>query len=101
MTIRNEFCVALHDLVATTDHDLNPQREGALYFQRMVANERIRARFLRVFRRIVGERGQQLLEMLDDWLNMHEVDDAKADNGQAVRTGDGIYFFQDSDQSET
>jgi len=54
-----------------------------------------------VFRRIVGERGQQLLEMLDDWLNMHEVDDAKADNGQAVRTGDGIYFFQDSDQSET
>ncbi|MGI8740642.1 MAG: DUF6502 family protein [Gammaproteobacteria bacterium] len=96
----NEFGVALHDLVATIDHNLNPQREGALYFQRMVANERVRVRSLPVFRRIVGERGQQLLETLDDWLNLHEVDDAKADD-KHVRTGVGIYFFQDSDQSET
>lgn len=93
----NEFGVALHDLVATIDHNLNSQREGALYFQRMVANERVRARSLPVFRRIIGERGQQLLETLDDWLNTHEVDDAKADDKQ-VRTGVGIYFFQEPDQ---
>lgn len=95
----HELGAALHDLAATIDHNLNPQRRGAHYFQRMVSNERVRARSLPVFRRIVGEHGQQLLETLDDWLNAHEVSGA-AHKDKAVRTGVGIYFFQDTDDSD-
>jgi hypothetical protein len=68
----------------------------------MVSNERVRAPSLPLFRRIVGERGQQLLETLDDWLSAHEVSATKdKDRRDSVRTGVGIYFFQNGDESQT
>jgi hypothetical protein len=98
----HELGAALHDLAATIDHNVDPDRKGPRYFQRMVSNEHVRAEFLPLFRRIVGEHGQQMLETLDDWLSAHEVhktDDK--DRRGSVRTGVGIYFFQDSGESKT
>jgi hypothetical protein len=49
-----------------------------------------------ILRRIVAERGQRFLESLDDWLSAHEVGPRDKARDEAVRTGVGIYFFQDS-----
>jgi uncharacterized protein DUF6502 len=98
----HELGAALHDLAATIDHNLDPDRKGPRYFQRMVSNERVRAPSLPLFRRIVGEHGQQLLETLDDWLSAHEVSATEdKDKRDTVRTGVGIYFFQNGDESQT
>lgn len=97
----HEMGAALHDLAATIDHNLDPEREGLRYFQRTVANERVTPKSLPVFRRIVGEQAQQLLEVLDDWLSVHEVADAEADKKTGgIRTGVGIYYFQERSKSE-
>jgi hypothetical protein len=98
----HELGAALHDLATTIDHNVDPDRKGPRYFQRMVSNERVRAPSLPLFRRIVGERGQQLLETLDDWLSAHEVSASEdKDRRDSVRTGVGIYFFQNGDDSQT
>jgi hypothetical protein len=84
---------ALHDLAATIDHNL--ARDGGLArFQRTVYSERVPLKAVPILSRIVGERGQRFLESLDDWLSAHELG-PKEKSKEAVRTGVGIYFFQD------
>ena len=95
----HELGAALHDLAATLAHNLNPDRQGPRNFQRMVSNARVQARYMPVFRRIVAERGQQLLETLDDWLSAHEANEP-GDEAKSARTGVGIYYFQDRHDSE-
>jgi hypothetical protein len=97
----HELGAALHDLAATIEHNLSPRRSGPPHFQRMVANDRVNAHSLPLFKRIVGEHAQQLLETLDDWLTSHEVNRTDHNDEKIVRTGVGIYYFQDSDKSET
>ncbi|MBA2408895.1 MAG: hypothetical protein H0V62_03645 [Gammaproteobacteria bacterium] len=93
----HELGAALHDLAATLAHNLDPDRQGPRNFQRMVSSPRVQTRYMPVFRRIVGERGQQLLETLDDWLSAHEAKEP-GDKANTARAGVGIYFFQDNQE---
>jgi hypothetical protein len=85
---------AVHDLAATIDHNLTRDGEPAR-FQRTVFSENVPLRMIPILRRIVAERGQRFLESLDDWLSAHEVGPRDKARDEAVRTGVGIYFFQD------
>ncbi|MGH8453021.1 MAG: DUF6502 family protein [Nevskiales bacterium] len=85
---------ALHDLAATIDYNLT--RSGApARFQRTVFSERVPARVIPILSRITAERAQRFLESLDDWLTAHELGPRDKSKDEAVRTGVGIYFFQD------
>lgn len=86
---------ALHDLTSTIDHNLT--RNGApARFQRTVFSERVPARMIPILRRITAERGQRFLESLDDWLSANELKPRDKSGDAGLRTGVGIYFFQDS-----
>lgn len=88
---------AVHDLLSTIEHNLDDDGSERPRFQRSVFNPRVDVRALPVFHRLVSEHGQQLLEILDDWLDRHEMPD---DSRPATRVGVGIYYFQDPDDSE-
>jgi len=94
------FGTAVHDLMATIDHNLNQPSQTTRYMQRVMSNDRVASKALPVFRRIAADRGQDLLEWLDDWLSQHEVaapsdSDQEQEQEKSVRAGVGIYFFQD------
>ena len=87
---------AVHDLAATIDHNIARDRSEPARFQRSVFSERVPLRNIPILRRIVAERGQRFLESLDDWLSAHESDEGtRGHESDSVRTGVGIYFFQD------
>jgi hypothetical protein len=85
---------ALHDLTSSIDHNLTRDGRPAR-FQRTVYSERVPLKAVPILSRIVGERGQRFLESLDDWLSAHEIGPKEKSREEAVRTGVGIYFFQD------
>lgn len=85
-----------HDLLATLEHNLSRQGDVQPRFQRSVFNVQVNPRALPVFHRLVSQQSQQLLEVLDDWLERHETDHDKLQH-PGVRAGVGIYFFQDAE----
>lgn len=90
---------ASHDLLSTLEHNLSRDEGSRPYFQRTVFNTRVDMRALPVFHRLVSQHGQQLLEVLDDWLERHEM--AGDDTTRPVtRTGVGIYYFEDANTLE-
>ena len=90
---------ALHDLGATIDYNIDPEREGRRRFQRMVLTEKLDQKAFPLFQRYLEEHGQKFLEMLDDWLTAHELPQ-DADDAEGIKTGFGIYFLQQSSTNE-
>ena len=90
---------ASHDLLATIAHNIGRHADTPARFQCTVFNARVDVRALPVFHRLASEHGQQLLETLDDWLERHEIDEQDTET-PVVRTGVGIYYFQDAPRSE-
>jgi len=83
-----------HDLLSTLEYNLAREQDARPYFQRTVFNTRVDRRALPVFHRLVSTHGQQFLEILDDWLERHEI--SQDDDQQPIaRTGVGIYYFED------
>ncbi len=80
----------VHDLGATIAANLlntsNPR------FQRVVSNENLDGRTLSRFHRLISQKGETMLESLDDWLTANAADTATA-SGKRHRAGIGIYFF--------
>ncbi len=89
------------DLVDTIDHNL--QHGGAdPFFQRKVMYDNVPAEALQEFRRLSGTQAQALLERLDKWLSQHDRDSHPGTNGTGrVRTGIGIYYFEENLTSQT
>jgi hypothetical protein len=66
--------------------------EKRLFERQVVADSGIRAKDLSLFQAYVRERGQFLLEEIDDWLSKLEpIDETKAE--AIVHTGVGIYHY--------
>jgi hypothetical protein len=82
------------DLVSTIDHNL---QHGAAdpFFQRKVMYDNVPAEVLREFRRLSGAQAQALLERLDKWLSQHDRDTSKTSGTGRIRTGIGIYYFEE------
>ena len=86
------------DLVTTIDHNL---QHGAAdpFFQRKVMYDNVPIEALEEFRRLNGTQAQALLERLDKWLSQHDRDTSGSSGTGQIRTGIGIYYFEEDMQS--
>lgn len=93
--------VALHDHAQTIAHNVNQERSAAARFERMATSAALPKQHLVAFNSYVADRGQSLLEDIDDWLTVHSHTDAdKSDSiaHETLRCGVGVYLIQDEEQ---
>jgi len=55
---------------------------------------------LQEFRRLSGTQAQALLERLDKWLSQHDRDTSGTGGTGQIRTGIGIYYFEEDMESQ-
>lgn len=83
----------LADIGNTVVHNLyRPERQPSR-FEGRTTNTSVAPAAVNEFRGFVEERGQEFLEAVDQWLTVHEVNDADEKNG--VRLGLGLYWIED------
>ncbi|NMT61997.1 DUF6502 family protein [Marinobacter orientalis] len=93
------------DLVATIDHNLVSSEEFSQpLFQRTLVYNNIPPEVMARWRRYAAQQSQAMLEQMDRWLGPHDRDiaghgEAEA-TGEAVRTGVGIFYFEDPVQPD-
>jgi uncharacterized protein DUF6502 len=88
------------DLIATIDHNLTETRPASQpLFQRTLVYNNIPPEVMERWRQFAAQQSQELLEQLDRWLAPHDRDIASHGQGEvsedAVRTGVGIFYFED------
>jgi hypothetical protein len=81
--------------VDTVDFNLQKKRQGAGRFERYAMTlEGLSPEAFQKFDAVVREKGQELLEVLDDWLGQHETKGGrKLPASEAIKTGVGIFHF--------
>jgi len=87
------------DLVSTIDHNLQLGAQDP-FFQRKVMYDNVPIEALQEFRRLSSTQAQALLERLDKWLSQHDRDTSKMDGTGRMRTGIGIYYFEEDLDSQ-
>jgi hypothetical protein len=87
------------DLVSTIDHNLQQGAQDP-FFQRKVMYDNVPVEALQEFRRLSSTQAQTLLERLDKWLSQHDRDTSKTDGTGRMRTGIGIYYFEEDMESQ-
>jgi hypothetical protein len=88
-------------LISTIDHNLTSEK-GKAFFQRKVAYDNLSEEAVNEFRPLAAERSQELLELLDAWLAVHDRDESQVIQGTGRKqAGIGIYYFEhDYEQNE-
>lgn len=79
-------------LIATLEHNLNSEK-GQKFFQKKVCYDNIPKSFLPTFKKLSGEKGQALLEELNEILA--NAQDETVDKESQMKTGMGVYYFED------
>lgn len=93
------------DLIATVDHNLVVSASNSQpLFQRTLVYNNIPPEVMKRWRQYSAQQSQAMLEELDKWLGPHDRDiagqDKKDSAGQAVRTGVGVFYFEDPIQPD-
>ena len=89
----HEMAVAFTDLAKTLDQNLKPDAADKLFERRVWTPNGIAPESAIEFDAFVKDRGQQFLELLDDWLTTKETFAAKAKLPSRVRVGVAMYMF--------
>jgi hypothetical protein len=81
--------------IDTVDYNLQKKRQGEGRYERYtITMEGVSPRDFQAFDALVREKGQELLEILDDWLSQHEIKGGhKLLPKESIRTGVGIFHF--------
>jgi hypothetical protein len=81
--------------IDTVDFNLQKKRQGEGRFERYaITMEGLTPQAFKEFDALVREKGQELLELLDDWLGQHETKGGnKLPSSEAIKTGVGIFHF--------
>jgi hypothetical protein len=81
--------------IDTVDFNLQKKRQGEGRFERYaITMEGLSPEAFRAFDALVREKGQELLEILDDWLGQNEtIGGHKLPPTQSIKTGVGIFHF--------
>jgi hypothetical protein len=81
--------------IDTVDFNLQKKRQGAGRFERYaITMEGLSPPRFAEFDALVREKGQELLEILDDWLGQHETKGGnKLPANESIKTGVGIFHF--------
>jgi hypothetical protein len=87
--------------IDTVDFNLQKSRQGSGRFERYaITMEGLSKQDFEAFDELVREKGQELLEILDDWLGQHEIQGGhKLPPNESIRTGVGIFHFIESSPS--
>ena len=86
------------DLITTIDHNLAAQ--GTPMFQRKVSYDNLPAEALPLLQKMAAEKGQHLLEELNDWLSTQDRDSNPAASGTGrKRAGVAVYYFEEDQDS--
>jgi len=87
----------VHYFIDTVDFNLQKKKQGEGRFERYaITVEGLSPANFEAFDLLVREKGQELLEILDDWLGQHEIKGGhRLPTDQSVRTGVGIFHFVD------
>lgn len=89
------FGECLHDLAETiTTNYAQPEGSTARLFEFRAWADAIDPRATPRLKRIVASQGKSYLEAVDDWLLQHGVSDEKQQQGEGIRCGVGIYYFE-------
>jgi len=91
--------VALRDLAETLDFNLNPDIEGGYFERRVWTPAGIDPKEMPHFDALVEQKGQEFLEMLDNWLTSRETEAEAANIGNKMRVGLGMYLFSDANRT--
>jgi hypothetical protein len=91
----------VHYFVDTVDYNLRKKAQGAGRFERYALTlEGISPEDFPAFDKLVREKGQELLELLDNWLTSHEIKGGhRLPSSQAIKTGVGIFHFMETDDA--
>ncbi len=85
----------VRDLISTIDNNITKEA-GQRLLQRKVSYDNLPAEVLPQIRNISAQRGQMLLEELDNWLSQHDRDNNPSVSGTGRhRAGIGIYYFEE------
>ena len=81
--------------IDTVDFNLQKKRQGAGRFERYAMTiEGLSPEAFQRFDALIREKGQELLEVLDDWLGQNETKGGhKLPSTEAIKTGVGIFHF--------
>ena len=81
--------------IDTVDFNLQKKRQGEGRFERYaITMEGLTPRAFQDFDALIREKGQELLEILDDWLGQNETPGGnKLPANEAIKTGIGIFHF--------
>jgi len=81
--------------IDTVDFNLQKKRQGEGRFERYaITMEGLSPGDFRDFDALIREKGQELLEILDDWLGQHEIHGGhKLPSDVSIKTGVGIFHF--------
>ncbi len=91
------------DLVAAIEHNLDPDSQEP-FFQRKVAYDNLPAAYLPALRALLSEKGQRLLEELNDDMAGHDRDVQEADDGASARRHRamvGLYYYEEEHDVES
>lgn len=87
-------------LIATMDRNIH-EREKKPFFQRKVYYNNLPEEAAEELQKILADKGQYLLEMLDRWMAEHDRDVNPQVEGRGKKaSGIGIYYFEDEDQGK-
>jgi hypothetical protein len=90
--------VALHEHGTTLAHNIDQERKGPPRFERMASNTNVSSKHVKAFQKLIEERGQELLEEIDEWLSDHEVRPDTRNSDKPVTLGVGVYLIQHDDR---
>jgi hypothetical protein len=85
----------VRDLICTIDNNITREADQRL-LQRKVSYDNLPDDIIPEFRKLSSQKGQSLLEELDDWLSQHDRDNNPSVSGTGRhRAGIGIYYFEE------
>ena len=85
----------VRDLICTIDNNITREADQRL-LQRKVSYDNLPDDIIPEFRKLSAQKGQSLLEELDDWLSQHDRDNNPSVSGTGRhRAGIGIYYFEE------
>lgn len=86
---------SVSDLIQTIDHNMQSHEPRERLFQRRVMYNNLPAEVMPALRDLSREKGQELLEQLNEWIAPHDRDVNPAVSGTGRKqAGVGIYYFE-------
>ena len=91
--------VALRDLAETLDLNLGHDPDAGHFERRVWTPAGIDPSAMPEFDALVNEKGQEFLELLDNWLTSKETEAEPVPPDQKIHVGVGVYLFSDANRS--